>query len=284
MRAKSLLLAALVLGSTAALADTRSFGPDNVSRVPTPAPADPGTWRQMLEFASYTQVGTLYTLVYDFGSGVEVDAIKAQLFQYVGERCLARITTIDVALDPGRYVLTRFRPDVNGEVALPDTRIYKVGFVFDQNVMGSGGDRCLLRFSGYTATGGGTQPPPPPPPDDDDDDRPPLPLPPEGFELAGVIPYAGGFRDQESVALWTSEKIDAFWARVPNFCSGLEILDAGILVDGQYTAWQRSDGVFRIYEVGGDQGIRADAVAMRLNGPASLRCDVPVYIRRSMIQ
>lgn len=270
MRIVTQLLAAVGIGllSTAsvALAD-ETFSPtrDEAGTVDvTPAMAEADTWNQLVEVVGVAPYGTSFSPVYDFGAGVEVDALRARLFQYVGETCGASLYSVDIATDPAQRVLTRYTPDANGEIALPNTRIYKVGFVLNQTR--ARGGRCIIRLHGLTADGSNpTDPTDPTTPD---------------YVLAGVVSYVGGFRHQEVLSLATADKISSFMVRIPTFCSDVEVLEGGTITEGVYEAAQLVDARRLIFSVNGGAGSRVSAVALSLNGPMAARCDVPVYVKK----
>lgn len=262
-----LFAAALGVGLTgAALADV-NFSPsrDEAGTVNlTVAPAEAGTWDQLVEVVGVAPYGTSFSPIYDFGRGVAVDALRARLFQYVGETCGARLYSVDVALEPNQRVLTRYFPDVNGEIQLPESRVYKVGFVLSQSR--AMGGRCIIRLHGLM--------------NDQDPTDPTDPTVPSGYELAGVVPYVGGFRHQEAMALATPEKVASFIVRIPAFCSDLEVLEGGTITEGAYDAARLVDARRMIFEVNGGAGSRISAVALSMNGPSTLTCDVPVYVKK----
>ena len=247
--------------SLPALADEATFA--DVADLPSVSVSvddsqEAATWRTLVDDVFIVPYGITYSPLYNFGRGLRTDVLRTRLFQFVGETCGSSIEAVDLATSPEQRILSRHVPNLNGEIDVAGGTVYKAVVVFNQRLLRGG--RCILRIEDLIG-------------DRDPDTTP-------GFELAGVIHYSGGFRNQEPVALTSPDKIVAFWARVPAFCGGLEILEGGVISEGVYDAADMTDATRHIFEVNGGAGARASAVVLTFNGPSSLECDVPVYVKK----
>lgn len=246
--------------SSAALADSATF--DNAADATSTVVTVDGTlesssWHLLIDNAFTVGYGMTFTPVYDFGRGTSMDALRTRLFQFPGEVCGATIVAVDLAFSPTQVFGTRYIPDFNGEIALPNATVYKAQFVLNQPLFGGG--RCVLRSEGLGSDGRVD------------------PIDPPDFQLAGVIHYQGGFRNQQPVSIFSSEMIKAIWVRVPAFCQSLDVLEAGVVTEGFYDRARLVDAQNKVFQVNGGFGTRASAINVSFNGPTTLSCDIPVY-------
>lgn len=257
--ALALSLSPVALAETATLAPAADLG--NVVAARSALTADLASdWRTYFENSFFVARGYSYSPVIDFGpAGVAVDALKLELFVARGDVCSAAAYSIDVATSPNQVVLERFFPNAEGVVALPNATVYKALFILQQSAIFQ--SRCTVRLSGL-AHGGGT-----------DTDNPGT----GDFQMLGAVSYAGGLSDLKIAV--GGAKVSQFWVRVPPFCGGVEILEAGTITEGEYDKARVVDAAKGIFEVNGGAGTRASEVRLILNGPRSAMCDLPVYIK-----
>ncbi len=245
-----------------AVADTLSTQPDSSPTIAASAALDAGNadWQPVMENRYLVPYGYGFSPIYDFGARpLAVDALRTDIFVERGNFCGANLYSLDVTFSPEQTVLSRFYPDAQGVVSLPNAKVFKLSFVLNQPYLSGG--KCIVRLS---AKAGG-----------DTDD------PTGDYTLAGVLHYDGGFQDQLALATDGSDKIVRFWARVPTFCTNVEILEAGSVTEGHYDVAHVVDAAKHIYEINGGAGTRLSAVKLTLNGPRASSCDIPVYFQKS---
>lgn len=216
-------------------------------------------WATVVDTTYLVPNGYSYSPTYTFGNQpAHVDAVRAELFVQRGDVCGAGTVSLEVMHQPNQTIGTVYYPDANGDFAMPDATIYKMVLMLYQPTYLRG--RCIVRISVLPHEGG----------DDGDGDG-------DGFVLAGVLRYNGGFQDRLTAPV-AGEKVKRFWARIPEFCSGVEILEGGVISEGHYERARLADAPKHIFEVNGGAGLRASEVTLTLNGPAGSACDIPMYV------
>ncbi len=231
----------------------------NVQMVDSSTKAD--QWSVWIDDEYTIQRGVSYSPVFDFGARpAHVSAVKAELFVNRGATCNAAIYSIDLVTNPNQRLFDRYYPNREGVVELPDAQIYQAVVVVEQSAFMT--SRCVLKVSGLAADGG-TDPTDPS----------------EDFELAGALSYEGGFRSRIELDVNPEQKIAQFMVRIPEFCAGVEVLEAGTISEGFFDAARLVDAAKSLYEVNGGAGSRATSVALAMNGPAGAVCDIPVYVK-----
>lgn len=216
----------------------------------------PGQWQTYVEEFYLINRGYSYSPIYAFGPhGTPIDFIKAQIFVARGDICSAGIVAVAVTTDINQTVGSRVFPDANGIIDLHGAPIFKMQVTFAQNSPYT--SRCGLRLSGVNS-GGGEQTP-------------------TDFSMLGALSYQGGF-GQIDIPV-TGSKVTHFWVRLPQFCNGVEVLEAGTVTENQYDKARLVDPTKMVFEVNGGAGSRASALRVTFNGPRDKVCDVPVYIK-----
>ena len=216
-----------------------------------------GEWQTYVEDLFLVPRGFSFSPVFDFNAaGVKVDALRVELFADRGDICSAGLYAVDVATSPLQNVATRFFPDQTGTVRFPGTTIYKAVVLLQQAAPLP--SRCVMRLSGLGA--GGT-------------DNPNT----GSFTMLGALSYQGGLAQQDIAV--AGAKVTQFWVRMPQFCTGVEVLEGGTVTEGQYDKARLVDANKMIFEVNGGAGARVGAVRVVFNGPRDHACDVPVYVK-----
>jgi hypothetical protein len=261
MLIRTSLIALALAAATGASAATFSTDINalNTQSVAIDTDAEVTDWRVVVDQAYLVPRGFSYSPLYDFGARpVAIDAVKVQLFVERGRACGAAVQAIDVAHDNTRSAMTRYTPDLNGEIVLAPGMLSKMMIHLYQPYYLTGS--CIVRISVLPADGSN--------PRDPSDD----------FQLGGAMNYQGGFRNRIELPIDSTDKIGKFWLRIPSFCAGLEVLEAGTVTEGQYEAARLVDGDAQIYEVNGGAGTRISAIQVSINGPADASCEIPVYL------
>lgn len=94
----------------------------------------------------------------------------------------------------------------------------------------------------------------------------------------GALKYRGGFVDHAAVALTSPMLLKAFKAGVPEFCQGVDVIEAGVTVDGIDTAAVRSDREPKKFIVNKGVGVNTSVIWLSLNGPVDAQCDIPLLL------
>ncbi len=224
------------------------------------SPETAGEWQTFVEQTYLIGRGLSYSPIYDFGpAGTTVDALKSELFVARGDICSAAIYSVDIATAPAQTLATRYFPNRDGVVELPNVTVYKAVIIVQQASAYT--SRCILRLSGQLH--GGT------------DD----PIPGD-FAMLGALNYQGGLAQQDIHV--GGAKVKQFWVRLPQFCAGLEVLEAGTITEGQYDKARLVDAAKMIFEVNGGAGARVGDIRVIFNGPHDSTCDVPVYVKSAL--
>lgn len=95
--------------------------------------------------------------------------------------------------------------------------------------------------------------------------------------LSGGVEYQGGFSGELGVEISAANRIKGFRLAIPEFCQGVEVLEAGTITEGNFDAATLVDAQKRIYQVAAGS-VRASRITFTLNGPFDARCFVPVYL------
>jgi hypothetical protein len=258
IRAVSLRLlafAALAAAGTATAAVTSFTAAPHAA---PPVAVNPGAagddgWQVVLDQVYSIPRGMSYSPLYKFQTPAQVDALRVELTDATIGECGASVYSVDVQTMPGQSVLSRYFPDGSGTVSLPNTTVYQFMVIVEEPRFRGG--TCDLRLSAMPQ-GGGTD---------------------GNYVLAGVIHYAGGFQSHLSLAATPTDLITHFWARVPTFCQGADVLEGGTTTEGVYDVAQETDATRHIFEVNGGAGTRISSIELSLNGPSTLTCDIPIY-------
>lgn len=123
----------------------------------------------------------------------------------------------------------------------------------------------VCEFFLYAADAGSTPPPPPPP----------GPVWGTGV-LSGGAEYTGGFATGLEVNISAATRIKGFRLAIPEFCQGVEVLEAGTVTEGNFDPATLVDAEKNLYQVASGS-VRASRIVFSMNGPFDARCFVPVY-------
>ena len=94
--------------------------------------------------------------------------------------------------------------------------------------------------------------------------------------LAGGAEYNGGFAQNLEVAISAAQRVRGFRLSVPEFCRGLEILEAGTVTEGVFEPASVVDARKNIFKVA-NGAVRSSLVRFTINGPFDSRCFIPLY-------
>jgi hypothetical protein len=94
--------------------------------------------------------------------------------------------------------------------------------------------------------------------------------------LAGGVEYSGGFAQNLEVAISAAERVRGFRLSIPEFCKGLEILEAGTVTEGVFEPASVVDARKNIFKVA-NGAVRSSLVRFTINGPFDSRCFIPLY-------
>jgi hypothetical protein len=100
--------------------------------------------------------------------------------------------------------------------------------------------------------------------------------------FAGTLTYTGGFVNRAPLQLSGSYVGQTLQLKVPQFCSGVEILEVGTLV-GEQLLWAAKDQANpTLFRFNATQQLRS--LYVTLNGPKGQNCDIPVYVHGLVAQ
>lgn len=94
----------------------------------------------------------------------------------------------------------------------------------------------------------------------------------------GVLEYAGGYDPNLMIPIYPARKVKSFRISVPEYCTGIDILEAGVAVEGLFEKAKMIDKSLNTYSVNDGHGLVVGGIAMKLNGPAK-SCTIPVFIK-----
>jgi hypothetical protein len=246
----------------AALAASFSPTPDWTATESVAAVTPPvaSGWQVYVDQVFTVGQGFSYSPAYHFGpQGAKLDAVKVELYSERGA-CKANLYSLEVITSPGQVLATRLFPDAEGVFDLQGATLYDAVVILQQAAFFN--SQCGFRLLGLAAGGADA-------PGDTTDGN--------DFSILGAVAYAGGFAQQDLDV--GGAKVTQFWVRVPQFCSGVEVLEAGTVTEGQYDKARVVDPQKLIFEVNGGTGSRASAVRLILNGPQGPGCDIPVFVK-----
>lgn len=98
-------------------------------------------------------------------------------------------------------------------------------------------------------------------------------------ELVGALNYAGGFAHDVEFLLNPARVVTQFRLAVPQFCSGVELLEANTMTEGVKDKAQLIDKGQNVYSVNQGNGARISKILVSANGPAAKPCQIPVYVK-----
>lgn len=100
-----------------------------------------------------------------------------------------------------------------------------------------------------------------------------------GEELVGAINYAGGFAHNMEMPLTPALNVTHVRFGVPQFCQGLEVLEAATLTEGVKDKAVMVDKEQNLFAVNQGNGSRISKIFLSANGPVGKACQIPVYVK-----
>ena len=94
----------------------------------------------------------------------------------------------------------------------------------------------------------------------------------------GVIEYAGGYDPNLMIPLYPARMVKSFRVAVPEYCMGIDVLEAGVQVEGLFEKGKMLDKNMHTYAVNEGHGLVVGGIAMKLNGPVK-PCTIPIFIK-----
>lgn len=93
-------------------------------------------------------------------------------------------------------------------------------------------------------------------------------------QVYGVINYGGGFEERAHVEFQTPVTLRSFSIHIPAFCTGVEVLEAGVLNGRGEVAAIATDGTNTVFNV----SVRGpvNGLWVTLNGPDTSSCTIPL--------
>jgi hypothetical protein len=229
--------------------------------------AESNAWQLINETLIRIPAGDSRSRDYFFEPLLRADEILVVLETEAGRPCRAGTTFIEMTSSEDQRIYSNVFANAEGVFPIASGAIHFLRFNnYHPGVLSVD---CYRRL--YARTLGDT------PPDSDDDDDATDDEPSEEFEYLDFISYEGGFA-QAGVGVENTAMLTKFWLRVPEYCAGLEVLEAGTVTEGVFDVAARvdADGA-EIYEVNAGAGMRVSDIKATLNGPRDLSCDIPVY-------
>lgn len=215
------------------------------------AETEDAIWRTVYEQRATVPYGTSYSRDVRLDLAGPVSELKVEMLHDDGY-CDAVTAYVDVTHNAAQRSFTRYYPNAAGVFELPGDGIYLIKFYSQQNRWREGYCRRVVSVrEGRTPSG--------------------------EFRLLGVIRYEGGFVSRANLDLAPALRVSQFHVRIPSFCAGTEILEAGTVTEGVYDIADLVDTNDTLFDVNGGAGSRIAAVQISLNGPRDTSCDIPVY-------
>jgi hypothetical protein len=203
-----------------------------------------------------------------------VNGVQVELLSPQGGACQSVAT--HVTIEFGEY-----SPRQRGELPASKRLIFnrpgllgvKVHF-YNANLMS---EYCIVRLWGLenAVYGPGPGPGPGPTPN-------PGELKLSEFRYVGAIAYDGGFSSNLELPVAPSHPLTHVWLRVPQYCTGAEILEVQWQSPSQWvtaTALKDPPHMYQLITNGTTEGARIGGVKVLMNGPRNISCDIPVYMR-----
>ena len=213
-------------------------------------------WKTVYSYPGFEvdQDGYIYDIPVHYP--FEARQIRIHLTDAAGTVCGAIVDSVDVNQGSGAAAATSYGVDANGILELQgSTTVYGLRINYHQpNYSRS---YCDISIESRMS-GGGT--------------------PTSDETLAGVVQYRGGFLNQSAVEVASAPVVTSIRVAVPDFCTGVQVLEAGTVTEGQYDKAAATDSA-GVFAVNNGAGTRISGLRVTLNGPLSAQCDVPVYIR-----
>jgi hypothetical protein len=215
-------------------------------------------WQLVINQAVDLPFGASVSRDYYLNLEGEYSALKVELRDDGGARCDGVTAEVDVAHAATRGTYTTYQPDAEGIVQLGAPGVIFAKFHNRQDVWRTGYCRRMVWLKAGT-----------------DGDTPAL-------ALFGALAYDGGFDNAVDVTPTRGDErpfVAQIVVRLPEFCTGVEILEVGTVTEGVYEAATLVDADEHVYDVNGGSGTRISAIKLTLNGPRTSACDIPVYVR-----
>ncbi|MEN9835649.1 MAG: hypothetical protein RL011_1842 [Pseudomonadota bacterium] len=130
------------------------------------------------------------------------------------------------------------------------------------------GTTCQIQITGMVDSGV-----PPTPPTEPDE---------SSLEYVGFLGYQGGYFHRGVVTWESPASIDQFEIRIPSYCQGVEIVEAGALDPAQkFISAFGINASRHLYRFSTPQTL--NQIQVSLNGPKAQACDIPVYIVKQQV-
>jgi len=127
------------------------------------------------------------------------------------------------------------------------------------------GATCQIQVTGMVDSG--VPPTPPAEPDE------------ASMEYVGVFGYQGGYFHRGVVTWDSPAAIEQFEIRIPSYCQGVDIVEAGALDQAQkFVSAVGINATRHLYRFASPQTL--NQIQVSLNGPKNQACDIPVYVHK----
>lgn len=93
----------------------------------------------------------------------------------------------------------------------------------------------------------------------------------------GVLEYKGGYDPNLMLPIYPARKVKGFRIAVPSFCTGVDVLEAGVNVEGMFEKAKMLDKGALSYAVNDGHGLVVSGISMKINGPDKA-CTVPIFV------
>lgn len=101
---------------------------------------------------------------------------------------------------------------------------------------------------------------------------------PNDETFVGVLDYQGGYQPNLAIPIYPAKKIKSFRVAIPEFCAGVDVLEAGVMMENVYEKGIVLDKSVNSFTVNGGHGLIISSIAMKLNGPAP-HCTIPIFVK-----
>jgi len=94
----------------------------------------------------------------------------------------------------------------------------------------------------------------------------------------GVIEYQGGYDPNLTLPIYPARMVKSFRIAIPEFCTGVQILESGVSIEGIFEKSKIMDKGTNTYSVNDGHGLVVSGISMKINGPDKA-CTIPMFIK-----